>query len=150
MALDNVFWSFSSKEFSNPEEFNQAVVEYQKDIRETAEDWKPEEIVFDIPELQIHYEAWIEKPSDLLENEVLIDDDKNVFEEYPEDKEHQVEILAKLKADNGKNFTALEILMKIHNLQVNKELGDHVFFEGIDDKPEIVNALPTYGMFCGS
>lgn len=149
MTLNNIYWSFSSKNYSNSEEFNQEVIEYQKSLDKTGEDWKPNELVFDFPELQIQYEAWITKPSDLLENETLIDGDKNVFEERP-GEEHQVEIVAKLKADNEKNFTALEFLVKAHNQQANKELGDHVFFEGTDENPEIIDGLPTVYIACGS
>ncbi|MNT20123.1 hypothetical protein D3C72_1554210 [compost metagenome] len=77
-------------------------------------------------------------------------DHEDIFDEEPEDDGYQVEIIAKFKADNGKNFTALEFLMKTHNQQVNKELGDHVFFEGIDDHPTIVEGVPTYYIACGS
>ena len=44
----------------------------------------------------------------------------------------QVEIMAHLVADNGTYFTREELLFKLHNLMANKELGDHVFFEGIE------------------
>ncbi|MNK31452.1 hypothetical protein D3C87_498880 [compost metagenome] len=149
-TLNNIAWSFSSKHYTDAGEFNQDIVDYQKAIYNTDEHWKPSESAFDFPELQIQYEAWITQPSDLLENESLIDDDENIFEEYPDETEHQVEIVAKLKADNGKNFTALEFLMKAHNQQANKELGDHVFFEGTDEDPEIIDGLPTCYIACGS
>ena len=50
----------------------------------------------------------------------------------------------------GKIFTALEFLMKAHNQMSNKELGDHVFFEGTDETPEIIDGLPTCYIACGS
>jgi len=150
MTLNNIAWSFSTKLYTDSEEFNQEVTEYQKRIYETEERWKPDEIVFNFPELQIQYMAWITKSSDLLENETLIDDDKDIFEEYPDEDEYQVEIVARLKADNGKNFTALEFLMKAHHQQSNKELGDHVFFEGTDETPVIIEGLPTCFISCGS
>ncbi|MEN7547202.1 hypothetical protein AAG747_04740 [Rapidithrix thailandica] len=150
MTLNNIAWSFSSKFYTDSEEFNQKVINYQKGIYTTDEQWKPNEIVFELPELQIQYMAWITKPTDLLENERLIEDDENTFEEYPDEDQHQVEIIAKLKADNGKNFTALEFLMKAHNQQTNKKLGDHVFFEGTDEEPEMIDNLPTCFISCGS
>ncbi len=150
MTLNNIAWSFTTEYYSSKEKFNQEVIKYQKDIYENDSNWIPGEIAFPVAELQIQYTAWITSPSDLLENETLINDDKNIFEETPNDKEHQVEILATLKADNGKNFTALEFLMKAHNQQANKELGDHVFFEGTDENPKIINGLPTYFIACGS
>ena len=149
-TLNKIAWSFSSESYSDAEAFNQKVAEYQKDIYNTAERWNPNEIVLDAPEVQIQYEAWITKSSDLLENDQLMSDHEDIFDEEPEDDGYQVEIIAKFKADNGKNFTALEFLMKTHNQQVNKELGDHVFFEGIDDHPTIVEGVPTYYIACGS
>lgn len=150
ITLNEIAWMFSSKRYTNAGVFCDEVAAYQKDLYGTDEKWKPEEIVSDFPELQIHYMAWVSQPSDLLENETLIEEDKSVFEEYPDEEEYQVEILAKLKADNAKNFSALEFLMKAHNQQANKELGDHVFFEGTDTVPKITNGLPTYYIACGS
>lgn len=150
MTLNNIAWSFSTKSYNDSEILNKEIIQYQKDIYKTDEKWKPTEIVFEGPELQIQYMAWITEASDLLENETLIDDDENVFDEYPDEDEYPVEIIAKLKADNGKNFTALEFLQKTHNQQSNKELGDHVFFEGIDEDPIIIDGLPTYFIACGS
>ncbi len=151
MTLNNIAWSFTEEYYSDKEKFNKEVVEYQDDISD-KNNWIPDEIVFDVPELQIQYMAWIYESGDLLENETLIDEDKDVFDEEPDEDEdgYQVEIIAKLKADNGKNFTALEFLMKAHNQQANKELGDHVFFEGTDEELVIVDGLPTYYIACGS
>ena len=54
-----------------------------------------------------------------------------------------------LKADNGKYFTNLELMTKVHNQQANKELGDHVFFEGMDLDDEI-DGIPVFYVACGS
>ena len=82
------------------------------------------------PEILVSYEAWIESKSQLHSNEYLYEDDE--LEEYDkEDGMWQVEIYARLKADNGQYFTTEELLFKLHNLMANKELGDHVFFENL-------------------
>ena len=82
------------------------------------------------PEILVSYEAWIESKSQLHPNEYLYEDDE--LEEYDkEDGMWQVEIYARLKADNGQYFTTEELLFKLHNLMANKELGDHVFFENL-------------------
>ena len=82
------------------------------------------------PEILVSYEAWIESKSQLYPNEYLYEDDE--LEEYDkEDGMWQVEIYARLKADNGQYFTTEELLFKLHNLMANKELGDHVFFENL-------------------
>ena len=150
-TLNNIAWAFSTKLYATSDDFNKEIIAYQKAICGTEECWKPEEIVFDFPEILIQYVAWIKEASDLLENEILIDDDQAVFDYEPhEDDMYQVEIIATLKADNGKNFTALEFLMKTHNQQANKELGDHVFFEGTDENPKIIDGLPLCYIACGS
>lgn len=150
MTLNKIAWSFTNEVFQDVEKFNKEVTQYQIDIYKTDEGWNPYETVFDFPELQIQYEAWIAQSSDLLSNEILIDEEDAFDEDNSEDGMFQIEVLAKLKADNGKNFTALEFLMKVHNQQANKDLGDHVFFEGTDENPEISNGLPTCYIACGS
>lgn len=149
VALKNIVWAFSSKFYADAESFNKDVSEYQNAILKTLKDWKPNEALFQYPEVQIQYEAWIFKPTDLLDNEKLVDEDRNVFEEQPDDDGYQVEITARFRADNGENFTVLEFLMKTHNQLCNKELGDHVFFEGLDG-PEMSEGLPTWYIACGS
>ena len=150
MTLNDIAWSFSEETYPNKDDFNRAVTEYQQAIYEDASDWKPDEIVFEAPEVQIQYMCWVKGSEDLLENEELIDGDEEVFEDEPEDDHYQVEIVATLKADNGKNFSALEFLMKTHNQQSNKYLGDHTFFEGIDIDPEIDGGVPLCIINCGS
>lgn len=150
MTLNKIAWLFSTESYQDYELFNQEVIQYQKNIYEMDDKWKPDEIVFDHSEIQIQYMAWIYEPSELLENETLIEDDKDVFDDEPDEDGYQVEILAHLKADNGKNFTALEFLMKTHNQQANKELGDHVFFEGIDEQSNIIDGMPVCYIACGS
>lgn len=149
-TLNQIAWSFSTETYTDAETFNREVTQYQKDIYGTAERWNPNEIVLDAPDVQIQYEAWIMKPSDLLENDCLISDDEDIFDGEADDEGYQVEIIAQFKADNGKNFSALEFLMKAHNQQANKELGDHVFFEGIAKEPTQVEGVSTYYIACGS
>ncbi|MBS5290682.1 MAG: SMI1/KNR4 family protein, partial [Veillonella sp.] len=106
------------------------------------------------------YEAWIESKDQLFDNERVTDEE--LLEEDKEDKEDgmwQVEIMAHLVADNGTYFTREELLFKLHNLMANKELGDHVFFEGIEyegheceGNGQIDNedAIPVFYIVCGS
>lgn len=92
--------------------------------------------------------AWV-KPEDLLTNEQLIEEDQGCFDE-PSDSDgwYQVEVIADLTADNGKYFTALELLFKAQNQQANKYLGDHIFLEGIELEKE--GDIPLYYVGCGS
>jgi hypothetical protein len=150
MTLNRIAWRFTKEIYTDLARFNQDVVAYQLAIYQKDSNWEPNAIAVAVPEIQVQYMAWVKEPSDLLENETLIDEDKQVFEEELEEEMHQVEILAKLKANDGEKFTALEFLMKAHNQQANKDLGDHIFFEGTDDTPQIINGLPTYFIACGS
>ena len=149
-TLNQIAWSFSSEAYTDAALFDEEVMQYQKDIFGSAERWNPNEIVLNASAVQIQYEAWIMKPSDLLENERLISEDEDIFDGEADDEGYQVEIVAQFKADNGQNFSALEFLMKAHNQQANKELGDHVFFEGIAEEPTEVDGVPTYYIACGS
>jgi len=149
MTLEKISWSFRGH-IASAEEFNAQVLQYQIDIQGTGEHWKPEEIVFDCPKVFVEYEAWVKGASEILENEKLSNDDEDAFQGESEDGYYQVEIIATIKADNGANFSALEFLMKVHNQQSNKELGDHVFFEGIGTEFEIVDGAPLCYIRCGS
>jgi hypothetical protein len=153
MTLNKIAWSFKKEHYSDAEKFNTAVAEYQKDIFKKGENhWDPNEIIFEGDQLDIQYMAWVAGPSDLLENESLIEDDEDIFEEDADDEDYgyQVELVAQFAADNGKNFTALEFLMKVQNQFANKELGDHTFFEGIDETPTVYDGRATLTISCGS
>jgi len=92
---------------------------------------------------------------------IVYEDDE--LEEYDkEDGMWQVEIYARLKADNGQYFTTEELLFKLHNLMANKELGDHVFFENLayddhefdaddaDDVSDDDEGTPVFVVWLGS
>ena len=113
------------------------------------------------PEIFVSYEAWIESKSQLYPNEHLYEVDE-LLEDDKEDDMWQVEIYARLKADNGQYFTTEELLFKIHNLMANKELGDHVFFENlvyddhefeadeIEDIDDNDEGIPVFVVWLGS
>ncbi len=149
-TLNNTAWVFSKTVYTDAAAFNQEVTKYQEAIFKTTEDWKPAEVAFDFPQLQIQYEAWIAGPEDLLPNEMLLDEEEAFEEDNSDGGFFQVEVLALLEADNGRDFSALEFLFKTHNQMANKELGDHVFFEGTDAQPPIVEGIPTCYISCGS
>lgn len=145
--LENISWVFGQEPVQNKENFVQEVREYQEDIHKKSDLWIPDEILIHEPKTWLLYEAWIRNREDLHDNEVIADDDWD--EEETEDGMFQVEILALLEAENQKNFTAAELLMKAHNQMSNKELGDHIFFEGFIETQEY-DDLPVYYISCGS
>ncbi len=153
-TYDAVHWVFNKQTYSREEfskEYNKIVEKYVDDD-EADDDDRLEE-----PEILVTYEAWIESEDQLFDNERVTDEE--LLEEDKEDGMWQVEIMAHLVADNGTYFTREELLFKLHNLMANKELGDHVFFEGIEYEGhecegygliDNEDGIPVFFIVCGS
>ena len=151
---DSVHWVFNKQTYSREEfskVYNENVKKYVDDD-EADDDDRLEE-----PEILVTYEAWIESVDQLFDNERVTDEE--LLEEDKEDGMWQVEIMAHLVADNGTYFTREELLFKLHNLMDNKELGDHVFFEGIEYEGhecegygliDNEDGIPVFFIVCGS
>lgn len=156
----NVFWSFSQKNYDDAKVFAKDLKEYNDDMDNEITEAELDEIVLEETELIISYEAWISDVSEVKENEVLdMEEDEELLEEDKEDGMWQVEILAHVKSDSKDGFTMREILQKAHNQMANKELGDHVFFEGFEfmgresDAYGLIDGeeeLPVFFVICGS
>ena len=151
-TYDEVHWTFNKHTYSR-EDFSK---EYNENIKKYEDD-ESESDILEEPEILVTYEAWIESESQLYDNERL--NDEELLEEEKEDGMWQVEIMAYLKADNGTYFTREELLFKLHNLMANKELGDHVFFEGIEYEGhecegngliDNEDGIPVFFIICGS
>lgn len=150
--LSNILWAFQRKGYSSIEDFNQEIIHYQTLILKEKASWDAEQRVIDVPAIQVCYEAWIKGKEDISSNETVTDED-NVFNE--DDSDHgmfQVEFCATLKASNGAYFTALDLLFQLENQVANKDLGDHIFFEGLtaNDNGAPSNETPLYFMYLGS
>ena len=152
-TYDEVHWVFNKNTYSR-EEFSK---EYNKNVKQYAEDEDSEVDILEEPEILVTYEAWIESVNQLFSNERVTDEE--LLEDDKEDGMWQVEIMAHLIADNGTYFTREELLFKLHNLMANKELGDHVFFEGIEYEGhecegygliDNEDGIPVFYTCCGS
>ena len=146
--LNNIYWSFSKKYYNTVEEFKKDIEEYNISC-ENEKEWRLDELVVNEPKIEMQYMAWVD-PEHILPNEELMEDD-DIFEEESDDDEYgyQVELAATLLPDNGKSFLGYELLMKVHNQQANKELGDHVFYEGTEiERGE--NGIAILPIYCGS
>ena len=153
-TYDAVHWIFNKHTYSR-DEFSKEyykIVEKYVDDNQADDDDRLEE-----PEILVTYEAWIESEDQLFDNERVTDEE--LLEEDKEDGLWQVEIMAHLVADNGTYFTREELLFKLHNLMANKELGDHVFFEGIEYEGhecegygliDNEDGIPVFFIVCGS
>ena len=151
-------WIFNQKEYL-PDAFARDFNMYM--TKRYPDDWSEgmaDEFVMEEPEILVTYEAWIRSPAQLHDNERLNEED-DLKEENKDNDMWQVEIMAHLKADNGKAFTLQELIFKLQNLMADKELGDHVFLEGMEyeghecegngliDDPD---GIPVFYVCCGS
>ena len=153
-TYDEVYWVFNKLTYSRDEfskEYNKVVKNYVDNNQADNDD------ILDEPEILVTYEAWIESVDQLFDNERITDEE--LLEDDKEDGMWQVEIMAHLVADNGTYFTREELLFKLHNLMANKELGDHVFFEGIEYEGhecegygliDNEDGIPVFYICCGS
>ena len=152
-TYDVVHWVFNKQTYSR-EEFTK---EYNENVKKYVDDEADDDDRLEEPEILVTYEAWIESEDQLFDNERVTDEE--LLEEDKEDGMWQVEIMAHLVADNGTYFTREELLFKLHNLMANKELGDHVFFEGIEYEGhecegygliDNEDGIPVFFIVCGS
>ena len=153
-TYDVVHWVFNKQTYSREEfskEYNKVVEKY------VDEDQADNDDILAEPEILVTYEAWIESVDQLFDNERVTDEE--LLEDDKEDGMWQVEIMAYLVADNSTYFTREELLFKLHNLMANKELGDHVFFEGIEYEGhecegygliDNEDGIPVFYICCGS
>lgn len=171
--LDNIAWAFTDTDYPTQEIFSQAVMQYQLEIMEDRNQWHPGEVVIHGPEVEIIYEYWSDGTQPKFDDETLLDeyaeDDEeeeedditDIFDDADEMEEErqgqntedmdQVEVKVRFTADNGINFTAAELLYKLHQRLRHRELGDHIFFEGLHAFGENANAQPpVFYLYCGS
>lgn len=150
-VLSNTVWAFKNHHYSNIEDFNKEIAHYQTVILKERAIWDADQIVINTPEIDVCYEAWIKGKEDISSNETVTDE-ANAFNE--DDSDHglfQVEFCARLKASNGTYFTALDLLFQLENQVANKDLGDHIFFEGLTaNDTEEKYQTPLYSMYLGS
>ncbi|WP_226065546.1 hypothetical protein [Kaistella polysaccharea] len=147
--LSNITWSFTEKGYDLQNEFNADISEYQKEIKQEKSSWNPTEIVIEHPSVDIVFVAWIDV-NGLAENEILLEDEDFFDDERTSEFGlFQADIQARLHAENGKNFSALELMYKLDQQLKPKELGDDLFFEGLGSLESDGN-IPKFYLFCGS
>ncbi|MCT2407948.1 hypothetical protein NZD88_10405 [Chryseobacterium antibioticum] len=151
--LSNIVWAFKGNHHNSIDDFNKEINHYQTLILKEKASWDADQMVITVPEINVCYEAWIKGKEDIAANETLLGDENDVFDE--DNSDHgmfQVEFCARLKASNGAYFTALDLLFQLENQVANKDLGDHIFFEGLtaNDTESLKNETPLYSMYLGS
>lgn len=126
--LTQIIWQFSPNEYVSNEAFTKDIIDYIEDNREN---WVPNKIALKASRVHIVYEAFITGLEQLRINETVLDM-STLDEECRIDGMFQTDIQAYLTADNGKYFTNVELLRKIHNQLAYKDLGNNDFLEGLE------------------
>ena len=126
--LTQIIWQFTPNEYVSNEAFTKDIIDYIEDNREN---WVSNKIALKAYRVHIVYEAFITGPEQLRINETVLDM-STLDEECRIDGVFQTDIQAYLTADNGKYFTNVELLRKIHNQLAYKNLGNNEFLEGLE------------------
>ena len=143
--LTQIIWGFTPNEYNSNEAFTKDIVDYIEDNREN---WVPNRIAVKISSLNIVYEAFITGIEQLRSNETVLDM-STLDEDCRIDGVFQTDIKAHLIADNGKYFTNVELLRKIHNQLAFKDLGGNEFLEGLE-YVDADGSTPVYRLMTGS
>jgi hypothetical protein len=128
--LKDIYWAFSNGQYANQNEFETAIKTYHKEIVGGGLPVNLNTVLFESPKLVIQYDM------------------------YNEEEEDYDELQELLVAENGNNFTAGELLYKIHKHIGSKlEDDDNCYFEGLlfatiedPDYPDI----PVYFLITGT
>ena len=127
-VLTSVYWAFSNQEYVSNDAFTLDIINY---IEDNKANWNPNGIAINSRKICIVYEAFITGIEQLRSNETVIDM-STLDEECRIDGVFQTDIKVYLTADNGKYFTNVELLRKIHNQLAYKDLGNNESFEGLE------------------
>ena len=105
--MSKVVWCFRGSRFNSLDVFSREVRDHHISIMKSDERWSPENVVFSSPVVEISYQYCDE-------------DDRRVVNTF------------RLDAQNGKEFTAADLLFQIHNETIKKLRNmDHCYFEGL-------------------
>ena len=143
--LTQIIWQFTPNEYVSNEAFTKDIIDYIEDNREN---WVPNKIALKASRVHIVYEAFITGLEQLRINETVLDM-STLDEECRIDGMFQTDIQACLTADNGKYFTNVELLRKIHNQLAYKDLGNNEFLEGLE-YIDTDGGTPVYRLMTGS
>ena len=141
--LTQIIWQFTPNEYASNEAFTKDMIAY---IEENRENWVPNKMILKASRVHIVYEAFITGTEQLRINETVLDM-STLNEECRIDGVFQTDIKAHLIADNGKYFTNVELLRKIHNQLAFKDLGGNEFLEGLE---YVDGSTPVYRLMTGS
>ena len=144
-VLTSVYWAFSNQEYMSNDAFTLDIINY---IEDNKANWNPNGIAINSREICIVYEAFITGPEQVRSNENIVDI-TDLDEENRIDGVFQTDIKAYLTADNGKYFSNVELLRKIHNQLAYKDLGNNESLEGLE-YVDTDDGISIYRLMIGS
>lgn len=147
--LNQIYWAFTPNKYESLMNFNVDLQTYNEELGNNLVDFKPFTAIFDSSNVKVIYDAYIKSKDDLLENEILLMEEET-FSQQPEDGFYYAKILATLNSGIESNFGSLHLLLDIHNTIANKELGDHIFFEGLEVQGYEEDGTPVVYLLLGS
>ena len=127
-VLTSVYWAFSDQEYVSNDAFTKDIINY---IEDNKVNWNPKGIAVNAHKVCIVYEAFITGSEQLRINEHIVDI-TDLDEENRIDGVFQTDIKFELSAENRRYFTNVELLRKIHNQLVCKDLGNNESLEGLE------------------
>lgn len=145
--LDGVYWGFKNEVYSGLMPFFEDVKSYNEELGNSLEEFSPFAMMFQTGKIKIMYDAWVKDEDELFDNEIVTD--KKYFETEPQDGYYEVKIVATFESLSS-SFCALETLFLINNTLSNKNLGDHIFFEGFELIGEEEDGTPLLYLLLGS
>ncbi len=127
--LRNIYWSFANGEFSSQEDFVSELKAYYKEISDKSLT-NIDSIIFKHPKIVLQYLKYNEQEEDYDEPQEL------------------------LEADNGINFTFIELMFKMHQkIEPALKNEDNCYFEGLTfgttEDPDY-QQIPVYFLDTGS
>lgn len=143
--LTSIYWFFSNQEYISNDAFTMDIMNY---IEDNKASWNPNGIAVNARKVCIVYEAFITGSEQLRMNEHIVDI-TDLDEENRIDGVFQTDIKAYLTADNGKYFTNVELLRKIHNQLAYKDLGNNESLEGLE-YVDTEDRISVYRLMTGS
>ncbi|MDO4228796.1 MAG: suppressor of fused domain protein [Capnocytophaga sp.] len=150
-ALDDIAWAFNHTNYAGLMQFWEDVRIYNEQLDKDLEYFNPFATIFNTQKVKVIYEAWIKSEKDLFSIEKLVERPEEVFvSDNAEDGLYQTEIITEFTAGDNNGFGALELLWNIHNCLQNKELGDHIFFEGFQIEGYEEDGTPVLYLYLGS
>ena len=152
--LDNVSWHFDQTEFNSIENFNNEITDWNNGLAADFEnvgqvfEWIPEEVIINRPKFRVEYSYMLNNSYILLPEERLTPYYNRKLKAAKDGKLVIIKLSAELNADNGFNFTALEVMYKLHKLHANKRRT--YYLEGFGNIGCDNNGVPIYMLAVGT